>query len=531
MKFELKHYFENVKCKIFIVLLNALIFLILSLFITCRFEDNDDVIMLLFSSGSYTGQSETILVFINYLYGALLQNFYIVLPNYEWYTLFFLLFHVISVSVLSYEILKVNTGRITKVIFLFILYLVEIRLLFQLQFTTTSALLALAGFILITKKSNFYLFFGAILFIISSLIRFEAAFLVLLIFSPQIMKKLYFHDFKLKYFVIVCSIVGITFGLKYIDYLHVKQSDAWSNYYDYNLVRGKINDNPNFEKTQFNNEIANKEDLFLLVNFFPDGKVLSISKLQMILKNINKINLNERLTNVYPSLRQYTFILLMFFSLFAVLYLNLNKFDRKFVILHFIIFLGSLIFISFNATLKYRVFLSALMVLFYIVVVYSTDIQLKWNRTVLNLLLIIFFIIFSNRTYKLWLQKSNWTKNEFSRQVNLVSNFYLNHQNKQLVVFPADFSVEFFNALNTSYYFRNKKVLYAGWLTNIPYNKTLTSHFDLINNSILISKINFDEKLPTLVRSIERNYKVKIHVQIDSKINDYLIVRLENRKY
>ena len=198
----------STKIKILLVIFNAVLVLLFTFILPIRFEENDDVMMLLFSSGSYTGHPENVLVFINYIYGSVLQVFYSVLPNYEWYTLFFLFFHVISVSVLSYEILRNQTNKITKVVLMLILYLFEVRLLFQLQFTTTAALLALSGLILLNKKSYVNYFLGALFFITASLIRFEAAFLVLLVIFPLFLKNYIRGNKNLKIKIVSSASLG-----------------------------------------------------------------------------------------------------------------------------------------------------------------------------------------------------------------------------------------------------------------------------------------------------------------------------------
>lgn len=213
-----------------------------------------------------------------------------------------------------------------------------------------------------------------------------------------------------------------------------------------------------------------------------------------------------------------------------MLLINLYKWEKIFIALHFLLFIAALSFVSMNATLNYRVFLSALIPLFYIIVYYFPVIRSKMYYHSILVLLLLFFVIFTFRTYKLWDQKHKWATNEFFIQSKLITNFYNTKPEAILVVFPADFSVEFFNALTTSDYFSNKNILYAGWLTNIPYNKSFKSHNDLINNSLFISQDNFNEKLPVLIRSIERNYHVELNVIVESELNMYMIVRLKDKR-
>ncbi|MGB0165887.1 MAG: hypothetical protein ACPF8V_03430, partial [Luteibaculum sp.] len=62
------------------------------LFLACyflgiiRFEQNDDVMMLLLASGAYTGEPEYRLVFMNPMLGHLLNALYQGKESIEWYT-------------------------------------------------------------------------------------------------------------------------------------------------------------------------------------------------------------------------------------------------------------------------------------------------------------------------------------------------------------------------------------------------------------------------------------------------------------
>ena len=59
-------------------------------FLPFRFEENDDVIMLLLASGNYTGNFESNLIFINPIYGGLVAFLYKSIKGIEWYTFLFI---------------------------------------------------------------------------------------------------------------------------------------------------------------------------------------------------------------------------------------------------------------------------------------------------------------------------------------------------------------------------------------------------------------------------------------------------------
>ena len=78
----------------------SLIFVLLAWIFSIRFETNDDVVMLMISSGAYSGTPDYHLVFINVIYGLLLKALYTIFPNMEWYTILFALLHIFSFSLI-----------------------------------------------------------------------------------------------------------------------------------------------------------------------------------------------------------------------------------------------------------------------------------------------------------------------------------------------------------------------------------------------------------------------------------------------
>ena len=54
----------------------VIFFAAILLFLPIRFEENDDIVMLLLASGNYTGELESTLIFIHPIYGVFLNILY-----------------------------------------------------------------------------------------------------------------------------------------------------------------------------------------------------------------------------------------------------------------------------------------------------------------------------------------------------------------------------------------------------------------------------------------------------------------------
>ena len=119
------------------------------LFLPIRFEENDDVVMLLLASGNYTGSFESNLVFINPMYGSLVSMLYRFTTEVEWYSVLFVFFHLVSFSVIIHYLFSLKIKYKLKGSLVILLSVIELNLVMYLQFTTVSILLTIAGVILL----------------------------------------------------------------------------------------------------------------------------------------------------------------------------------------------------------------------------------------------------------------------------------------------------------------------------------------------------------------------------------------------
>ena len=88
-----------------VLMANIAFVAILSAVLPIRYEENDDIIMAMIANGSYSGMPDYHLVYINVLYGFVLTLLYGWTSAIEWYTLSFMVLHILSMSFLSYCIL------------------------------------------------------------------------------------------------------------------------------------------------------------------------------------------------------------------------------------------------------------------------------------------------------------------------------------------------------------------------------------------------------------------------------------------
>lgn len=530
MKIEILKKVKNEKF-LLILILNTLFFCIMAFILPIRFEENDDVVMLLFASGKYSGTPEPHLVFINYLYGLFLTFLYSTYSKIEWYTVVFAIVHIISLSVITWGIIKTNKKTLYKLLFLAIYYALEVRFILLFQFTTTSALCALGGVVLICSKINFQRILGVLLFVLAGLIRFDAALLVLLVLSPIFLQHIIVnHKWTIsRPILFMLSALILLLVFKFIDYRSYQSNEKWKYYQEYNKLRGAINDNPNALDIMSDlHSGISKSDYELVLNFFVDPKVIDLKKIGLLNQQLKQVNHQSKIANIYPSLRKYTLMLFLLIAIWGMAFISLKVEMSKLVMFFsLVLFFFALCFISLEGSLKYRVFLSALLPFIFIMFITIGGFNKVLYRRIFMLLVFSFVILFSFRTYKIWKSNNNWRNTQFTQQYTLL-NQYLQNENNSIVPFGSSLSIEYYNPFNVSKVWNENKVYFCSWVSAIPLN---TNHFesyqDLVDkNAIFLAKRNANSLLILLQESILKNYGITVKLKMEVESKDYIIVKL-----
>lgn len=507
------------------LLFSVLYFVSLSLILPIRFEENDDVIMLLFASGQYTGNPEFRLVFINSVYGLFLKALYSFTNKIEWYSLSFSIIHIFSLSIILWSIIRKNSLLVWKIMFILFFLILEARFIAQFQFTTTAAIGALGGLILCSYDKRKYKYIGFILFVISSLVRFEAAIMVFILFSP-----IFINSFlvsrkirEIKFIVYLLSTVLFFYGMNFISYQVDKD---WKEYSQYNKIRGQINDNPNIDKI-INDLPAGitKTDYQLLTSFFPDYHVLNYEKLKSIKSVLNSVPLADKLSNIYPALRKHFRIILLIVAFSLIIILSVTKNNRLIAILTLILFLFVLSVLAMNSSLKYRVVLSAVLVVMYSL--FLIEFKISKFSMVSGLMIIGYFsLIMLIRTKNIVRKTENWEILEFNMQKLLLDNF-TNDNNCYVSPFASSLSIEYYSPFKISNNNSLKVLSFGGWCTGIPYNKNkIDTHELFINqNAVFVSNESFSFITELVVKNIMEAYNIKTEVKVLAKNEKYQIIR------
>ena len=510
-----------------IFIANAVLMTYVLCFLPVRFEENDDICMLLISSGSYSGTPDAHLIFINYIYGIILKLLYSGWMGVEWYALSFVVLHIVSISVILFSVIKSTENIMLKFIFALLFYSVELQVLLHLQFTTTAALVCLAGLVLLLEPQPYRRITGVMLCVIGSWLRLEIALVVLSVSFPLFIremleyKRLRFSQ-PLAYLGIAILLIG---AFEVVDQASYGEENGWKAYVAYNKVRGQINDNPAAPALIDRLPPAIKPvDYALLLRFFQDGTVLNIGKLNLVVNELKLVNmLNKSIVSLFLY-KKYMFIL----AFILLLSIMSCKAQTDVFVLLATIFIFSLIMctMALIVSLKYRIFISILSPLIYSIYRSVKIIKVNFFSKLLPSSLVLLFLYSADYSYQ-FIGQNNYLKGKVFEQYGFIAD-YMVHSNNILVPYAADYRTEGTPIFSVSKMHFKRRMFFGGWLTNVPLNKGYyTSHYDFTKEHSLFLRQASRNILPMLVESIYINYGVRVKPIVTAESEQDLIVEFK----
>ncbi len=453
-------------------------FLLINYLFTVRYEENDDVLMLLIASGEYSGSPDNHLIFINFLYGSVLNWLYRLAPQVEWYTVIFVMLNIAATSLLIDSSLKVAKSKRAKVTLIAFIATMFIYISVSLQFTYTAAVLAIAGLSQIYASERKAL--GMAAFVVGSLVRFDAIILILIISLPLFIRNswsvfAYHRDKRVVALSVAFLIAGVC---KVADWSYYHFDSEWHYFHSFNQIRGQINDNPNSSRilSTLPSDIT-PTDYELLLYGLANPEAVDIKDLQILQQLLADISYTTKLQNV-QNLSTFGGYLALLLLLTGIAML-LSKANRYRILAVAGIFLLLMIYISLDSTPKDRVFFSGL----FAAVISIAYLVVNWRRTAgysLMLCLATLAVPILYITYRTQSRSARHTV-RYTQRMELI-NDYLQTGNT-LVPYGISYRLEYGNPFQISDNFLAQQNYIGGWLTHSPLNKDkfdTFSHF--INN-------------------------------------------------
>lgn len=505
---------------------NAVFFALMAWMLPMRFEQNDDVFMCMIANGVYSGAPDAHLVYINAIYGSMLAWLYGLTRAVEWYTLSFSVLHVLAMTIITFCILHDDRrGNVSKCMWLVLVYVLWMRIILSLQFTTTAALVCVAGCLMLMRspKSQWV---GVGLVLVASLIRFMAAGLVGLLFAPLMLSEL---RLNWKRWIPVGVMLVLVLGCRMSDRLFY-QSEDWQYYKQYNAARALINDNPNAYTRGVNvalPEGIDEQDYLLLKSFTPDPQVMNLEVISQISRNLKHVPFGQKVQNI-AHLEEYKPVLLALYAiLLLIMVLSGDKRMILPVIAYAVFFTGLMMYVCLNGYFKYRVFLCLLMsvtMVCYLLLPRRVNLngQVAVGLLVLALCgqLVGELITVSNND--IVRRELEW-KGMQKPMLSMVP------EDGMLVTMGATLNLEYMEPFHIKDFDTERYA--AGWVTNIPFNKNkATSHLDFTQpNMYLMVPNNYlheRSRLSIMRQQLLEHYGVQTQIEVYGQNEEYTILQL-----
>ena len=486
-----------------------------------HYENSDDVLMCQIANGTELDKPDCHLVFINAIYGTLVAALYRLTSIVEWYTILFSLLHILSISVIVYSIYKTTITTYLKALIIIFVYVYWIAIIQSMQFTTTAGLTTLAGCILLLSDNKINVAYGLAGVFIGSLIRFDAAALTGIIFTP-----VFFIYYKTNYkkYVSLVAITLFVFITKSSDKLFY-QTDKLKYYYEYNHIRGKINDNPNawrIEKKELHNIGITEEDFMNLMDFIPDPEIITLPVIKQIHNIIDDVPITKKIKNI-KQLKPYACsISLIIFSIIFFLLCNTNIYTKIMLALLGSEYIAILFMLSLNTlwTVKLRMFylINIVMIISLIQIINSIP---KVKHLGLSICLILLITLQIKNIYVRYTtigQKTEiWnTKKQLLQAIP--NNGYVIWVWDQYLLNP--FHIKEFHT----------KLYPWVWLTNFPMSNQQvgTSHRSFTNNNVFFCvPVNQNGEYDCFNSYLSRKYGINTTPTVFKENDEYALVQLK----
>ena len=403
-------------------------------------------------------------------------------------------------------------------------YVLWAFLIINFQFTTTAALITLAGCTCwIFGNSKFYYLVGGICIFIGSLIRLDACAIVVLLLTP-----LWLHGL-LKRKPLLWAVFGtgllviIGVGVNRVSYL----SDKWNEFYQFNKLRGMVVDNPNV------NEISNlgiipkhihPEDWYLFISSNTDPYIIGVEDLKdvpEIMRETKLYALPNLFHKVWKEIAHNRFLILLLILLLFAIVSTWNKSNVLLGVILFFLILLTISYICLVGHMHIRIQNIYYWVIFVEIIYFFKDVPKNYIWMVGILVVMICYKGGKNLYFmhKQTIEARNIVKNDVLPLCSKV---------QQPLVMGFSAHIEGLSPFEISK--QLPPFISLGWFAHYPANiGRLDSHKCFVEQHIPIL-LSTEENNDKLKESIMRNYGIKVYVDTIEKNEKYRIEVIREKR-
>ena len=523
------------------LLVNALFFGVFFLWMNPAFETNDDIGMMLTSSGVRTGQPSEYLTFPNILIGTTLKFLYRHTTGINWYPIYLISIHFLAMVLILYSIVTLRRRWLSVLQYILVFIFFEYPLLLRLQFTSTAIVTGIGGvciFLTSLRRTTWesWLYFGmAILGIVTAgLIREKVAYLVI-VFAAPVLVMLFRESKTYKIPVFLIASLSILFLCIRYDRSYYSRDPAWREFIEYNTIRGQLHDYPKLTFNEQTKPVFEKigwdENDFLMFHhrFFSDRIVYSKEKLAFVndtLRNSRSVRDTLAIIVVRTMENAVPVIVTFFFLLLSLIWTPGNQ--RRVIYIVAMTAMVLCIYFAYSARLPFRIyfpmvfFVNALCIVFNGDFPYSKITQGSKKRRYFTYAAVVLLVVFL-LPVQLWIIHSTGTTNlkknsQLRKELQLLSP----GQDNLYVVWGAD-AITFsgtspFSDLSE---FANRNFVFSGRL-NDPHGEPILRRLGIDNVYLAFEEcrhiflvMNDNGEYPEMLKQfILRHYRKKVELRL-----------------
>lgn len=548
-----------------VILINILIFAIVNIITTVKYEQVDDFIIYNLYSG-LDGTNNFYGVYIHPIICIILGNIFRIIPYINWHSIYLLSMQFICFTLIGYKILKKQDNKMSIILYTIFASICYTILLMFVQYTSVEALLIFTSFFLIIDEEDkinkkiliFILYTIGILTRMQSVLMvlpFMLIYLILKIFSCKRNKNAKVELKKLFIYYIIYFIITV---IVYISNLILTNSNAvYKEYTEYNFLRTQIQDFSylNYEENKeiFDEVGWSENDHFLFYTFnFGDENIYSKENLQKIYEyKIQKygkmyldIDIKENLKDFFTQIIYiYTFIFIIFISFFVTSLFTKEK-NYNNILFFLIPFLMHIIFIflgrCFIRVVLPEYIMGIALILYNIKI--ENDIKINYNIKNITILVIIIIILSTilgkkyERGYKLekydnYRELINYTSNQknnvYLYTVPSLQDRYLTYSVYEM---PPEDAFENLRVIGgwdmytQNYYDFKIKHNLEGNLLDL-----LKDNVYLIDGDVIWSGKRYDNYKENIILAIKENYNKEVICKEIKQFKNLSIYKLEEK--
>lgn len=567
----------NIKKRVIIIFV---IVFILSYFLSIYLL-NDDISMLIISSRNFSSFNSHI-VYMNILIGYILSTLYFLSNMIEWYTLFYIIIHTLSILFIleSLTLLRISSFFKRGLFVSFIL--LEYSFITELQFTSLALNTGIASIFLfsrINKDLKSYVLPFIFLLICFAIRNFLGVLcLGLMFYISKDSFYIFFNNLKLKKYTpsfkiwfLFFAFIGMAIML-ILDIYMYNISEDFNDFRKTDTFRSMINDGVPINFT-LNNKYK-EFDFNLIKTFFYDATIYNLNYLKGIYDSSFTPTLNNRLNNAITTITHFKYVLILYFFFNSILFFKVKKYRS--IILDILLLILTLFLVSlvYNVVNKER-FLMGVLVMFIIkdIVYFHLNIRKNIVATDFLLVLIILNIVLNFLRYSIQIEIlinivvflfcfnslihskiinyivsfgfiflitfsvtiSRIVKNEKEKKItdfSKVLNFVIDkrHYNK-VITLPTHLYLENLNVHRVSEYKYLNNIILNGWMANLPqYRKDLPSFKNLVTDTIpIIINKKYRNSIKELQKSILYHWKINTTQKIIYSDNYFEVIILNKK--